>query len=267
MTLNHGEEFKIKATPSPELARKLVYLAAQDNDSVLTGLKSTQNGHRGGEADRKSREALQLARLADPGYQALSATINGKLDAMDEGSVHALQEIEQELTELRKAREKMLEQAYRDEQGRRIFMTKDESAAYYEDGSTLEDDEFAQVKHRLRGKPTWEDLQGTFEQEDALEAERGQIHKHDAERQGLRDDLAEGAISEEEATEREQEIEQSMPERVRRSYKAPEATQAEDNAAPPDAELSADELAALDARTEPAAAPATTPLNPGAPSR
>lgn len=37
MSMRPGEEFKIRATPGPELLRKLAYLAAQDNGSVLTG--------------------------------------------------------------------------------------------------------------------------------------------------------------------------------------------------------------------------------------
>lgn len=206
-----------------------------------------------------------LSRLTDPAYQALSATINSELDLMDQASVQALQDIEQELQEIRKAREKMLEQAYLDEQGRRIFMTGDESAAYCEDGSQLEADEFAQVKERLRGKPTWDDFDAFDKREAELSAERDQIHRHDAERQQLREDLAKGAISGEEAKQREKEIAEAMPERVRHSYNAPEATAAENAAAPQDTVLSADELAALEA-CAPSQEPAVASRKSDAPS-
>lgn len=239
MSINPGEEFKLKATPSPELARKLAYLAAQDNDSVLTAVRSSRASYQGsgsGKARSGADMLLQvlMARLADPAYQALSEQINGKLDLMDEASVHALQEIEEELAELRRERERMREQAYRDEQGRRIFMTSDESAAYYEDGGRVEDERFAALKDRLRGKPTWDKWQDSFRREEGLTAEREQIHQHEARRDELRDDLATGSISKEEAQRRAQEIGESMPERVRRSYKALEERLPE-NAAVPDA--------------------------------
>jgi hypothetical protein len=227
MTIDLGEEFKVKATPSPELQRKLAYLAAQDNDSVLTGgFKASTAGHRGSDSDkaRKRADALMLARLADPEYQAVSQRINNNLDLMDEASVHALQEIEQELLELRRERERMLAQAYRDEDGNAIFIAEDESAAFYEDGEQVDDEKFARIKDELRGRTTWDGLQRSHREEDDLVADRDRVHAFQAESQSkgdkLREDLAQGAISQDEAEQREREIEDSLPERARRSLDA-----------------------------------------------
>lgn len=224
MTLRPGEEFRSVAAPSQELLRKLAYLAAQDTDSVLTGgVRSIRDTFRSADSRKAATGAeilLQLTRLADPAYQAASQRINEKLDRMDEASVIALQDIERELRALRREREKMMEQAYRDEQGRRIFMTGDGSAAYYEDGTQVDDETFALIRERLQGKPTWESWQDLFKRGDELTAERDEIHRHDAARGQLRDDLAQGRISLEEAERRELEIEQALPERSRRSYDA-----------------------------------------------
>jgi hypothetical protein len=252
VSLSPGEEFKIKATPSQELLRKLAYLAAQDSDAVLTGgLRPGNAAHRHTDsAGRRTDAALQMARLADPAYQAVSERINDNLGRMDEASVTALQEIEEALATLRRERERMLEQAYRDEHSRLVFMTEDGTGAYYEDGTKVADDEFAQISEDLRGRPTWEQWQESLRKEEELAAERDLIHQHDAEREQLREDLAEGRISKEEAEQRERELEEALPERVRAAYAA---QQGADNAAAPETELSAEEAASLDVRSAPAA--------------
>lgn len=267
MSLSPGEEFRIRATPSPELLRKLAYLAAQDNDSVLTaGARSTGTAHaRSADKAIKAADALMMARLADPAYQALSAQINADLDLMDEASVRALQEIEEELAELRRVRERMLEQAYRDEQGRRIFMTEDGTAAYYEDGTKVTDGDLERHREQLRGRPTWEEMQRFDRRQEELSAERDQIHRYDAERERLRDDLREGKIPQEEAVRREKEIEEAMPERMRVHYARLRDPQAEAAAAQP--ALSAAERALLDGGSAPPSETAVSkPATPQAPS-
>lgn len=223
MSLGPGEEFRSVAAPSQELLRKLAYLATQDNDSVLTGgIRSIRDTFRGADSRKAATSTeilLQLTRLADPAYQAASARITEKLDRMDESSVIALQDIEQELRALRREREKMLEQAYRDEQGRRIFMTKDGSAAYYEDGTMLDDDEFALHREQLESGPRWEEWQDMHKRDTDLLTERDLIHRHEAACQELRDALAEGSISQEEAERRERELEEALPERVREHFR------------------------------------------------
>jgi hypothetical protein len=275
LAVNPGEEFNLQATPSQELLRKLAYLAAQDNDSVLTGSARGRSGTAARDSDTKAQRTdmlLQMARLADPSYQALSAQINANLDLMDTASVHALQEIEGELRALREQRERMLEQAYRDDAGNAIFMRADETGAYYQDGTQLADEDFAEIRPHLEDRPTWDEFQDTFHQEQAFEAERDEIHRHDAQREELREDLAAGRISKEEAREREQELEESLPERMA-SYDALKSGASGPGSTQEEAALSADELAVLGARTEhvagsdanetPAAAPSVPPPSPG----
>ncbi|MGH6922858.1 MAG: hypothetical protein ACRED5_03720 [Propylenella sp.] len=61
---------------------------------------------------------------------------------MDEASVEALQEIEEELRALRQERARVRKLAYRDEEGCLIFMTEDESAAHFEGGRRLTNEAF-----------------------------------------------------------------------------------------------------------------------------
>jgi hypothetical protein len=233
------------------LQRKLAYLAAQDNDSVLTGnVRSPRTAH-GSSSDKaaKTADALMMARLADPAYQAMSARINDNLGRMDVASVHALQEIEEELTKLRREREQMLDKAYRDEQGRAIFMTKDGTAAYYEDGTKLEDDEFARHRGRLPGHTSWDAWQANQQEEDALKAERDLIHRHEAAREELREAVAQGSISKEEAEQREHDLEEKLPERVRDHFRQ-QRGESPDHDAGADAGKDADSDLALSADEE-----------------
>lgn len=80
---------------------------------------------------------LRPTRLSDPAYLALAESINTELSLMDEASVNALQHIEPKLLDLRRRRDQMAKEACRDEQGRCVFMTRDETGARYEDGRAL----------------------------------------------------------------------------------------------------------------------------------
>jgi hypothetical protein len=229
MTANAGDEFRATATPGPELLRRLLYLAQIGSQAVLPRGFTVRTAFMGADAGASNPIAqamLRAARLADPAYQEMSARITGKLTRMDEASVIALQEIEQELQDLAREREQMRERAFRDERGRLMFMTEDESAAYFEDGSRVGDDDFATYRERLRGRTTWEQREADRRRVEALDEERRRIHRHDANRQQLQDDLASGSISYEEAAQREREIEEALPERVRRRYAPAEAAPA-----------------------------------------
>jgi hypothetical protein len=216
------------------LWRRLAYLAEIGSRAVLPRGFTVRTAFMGADAGANSaitQAMLRAARLADPAYQEMSTRIAGKLTRMDEASVIALQEIEQELQDLAREREQLRQRAYRDEQGRLIFMTEDESAAYYEDGGQVADDEFAVLRDALRGRTTKEQWEAYQRRRERLDAERGQIHTHDAQRNQLREDLAEGRIPKEEAERRERENEEALPARVRARY-APRTLA-------PDAELQA----------------------------
>jgi hypothetical protein len=221
MVANAGDEFRASATPGPELRRLLVYLAEIGSRAVLPRGFTARTAFASADAGANSaitQAMLRAARLADPAYQEMSTRITGKLTKMDEASVAALQDIEREMQELARERERLRERAYRDERGWGIFMTEDESAAYYEDGSRVADDEFTVLRDALRGKTTREQWQAHRRRWEALDEERAQIHRQDEERADLREQLRSGALSQQDAEQREREIEESLPARVRVRY-------------------------------------------------
>jgi len=114
----------------------------------------------------------------------------------------------------------MLEQAYRDEQGRAIFMAKDGTAAYYEDGTKVADDEFATLKDKLKDKPNWDEWEAKGQRRDELLKERDLIHQHEAACEDLREAVTQGSISKEEAERREGELEEALPDRVREHFRS-----------------------------------------------
>lgn len=229
MSLRIGEEFA-SHSGSAEWWRKRRYLDEIGSDAVLTNGAGDRADTASSGRRVASTSAMDLLQMLEQQRQREEQIqqINENFDAMDRASVEALQQIEEELLALRLEREQMLERAFRDERGRAIFMTEDESAAYYEDGTQLGDDEFRALRERLRGKPTWEQLQAQIKKENDLLAERGAIHTLQDERDQVREDLATGAISPAQAQIREQEIEAALPERVKRSYGSLQGKQAED---------------------------------------
>lgn len=214
MTLNPGEEFRLKATPDQALLLKLAHLANIGSGAVLTSGAGERIGNASSfrAAAERTFEMIRMARLAGPDYQAMSARINGDLERMDENAVDVLQKIEHALTELRLKRERLQEQAYRDENGRPIAMTQDGTAAYYVDdaGGRVDDETFHQIEEYLVGKPPVEEFADVGRQEDELETLRADIQTEMANGDRLREELAAGAISKEEAEQRAGEIQDAM---------------------------------------------------------
>lgn len=214
MAINPGAEFRIVASPTQAQLRHLLYLAEQDNGSVLTAgarspgvsdERSKRDSERAVEAIQ-TQAMIQAARLADPEYQAMSARINADLDDMDERSVIALQEIEYALTDLNLRREQMREEAYRDGQDRAIFMAEDGSAAFYEDGTQVDENTFLQIRGDLAGKPSIEAFRDLQRREDELTAHRDKIHAGMEAGDELREEIANGEIPCDEAERRAQDI-------------------------------------------------------------
>ena len=243
MNLSTGDEFRAAATPSQELLLKLAALADAGSGAVLSAATQDDGNpvRRAGTTDLFT-DIMHL--LAEQQREELMRALDDQLDRMDEASVRALQDIEDQLSALRRAREKMIEQAYHDEQGRAIFMKADESAAFYEDGAQLDDELFAAIKDQLRGRVTWDDVQANSDAQNALAQERELIHQADADRARLREDLAAGRITPDDAAQRLNELGQALPERVRRDYEG--AVSATDNGEPAaiDTSLSGADIAA-----------------------
>ncbi|MFY0311164.1 hypothetical protein ACFMBG_14840 [Leisingera sp. D0M16] len=240
-----GEEFQNVAAPSREVLRKLVYLAEIDSDSVISGHAAQRGALATERANRSAddfhninqmlaEQNIRAARLADPAYQALATSIGEDFDRLDEASVVALLQIEEELAELHRQRERLHAEAFTDTEGRTIFATEDQNAAYYEDGARLSDETFQQIRHRLTGRPTHEEWLSSLRREEELFAERDRIHHNETERARLLEDLANGSISKEDARDRRQTIREELPERVRKVASG--------------LELTDEELAALEAR-------------------
>lgn len=214
MTISPGEEFKAVATPGPEFWLRLAYLEVYGYGGVLTPF--SKDG--GPAANRRASSAgsiaemIRMARLADPDYQAMSVRINGDLDRMDENAVSVLQKIEHALIDLRLKRERLLEQTYRDENGRPIAMTTDGAAAFYVDepGGRVDDETFEQIREYLVGRPPMDEFLDVQRQKEELDTLRGDIQAGMSEGERLRDDLAAGSISAEDAERRSQEIHESM---------------------------------------------------------
>lgn len=254
-----GNDFRAVATPSQEQLRHLLYLAEQDNDSVLTvGVRAVGASGQEGKKDRdaaadalETQVTIQTARLADPAYQEMSARMNDELDQLDERSVSVLQQIEEALSDLRREREELLTRVYRDEHGRPIAMTEDGTAAYYvdEEGGRVDDETFLSIREDLEGGSTYEQFVRITESEQEFYARRDAIHEGMEAGDQLREDLAEGAISPEEAEQKIREIRESQDVALSAAEEA--IFEARDDAITPDA-----------AASEPAAAtiiPAATP--------
>jgi hypothetical protein len=211
MSLTSGDEFRAAATPTQELLLKLQALADAGGGAVMTAAESRATADRR-VAGERTADLVRMARLAEPAYQAMSMRIDEDLDRMDERAVDSLQKIEHALIELRLQRQRLLERTYKDESGRPIAITRDGSAAYYVDdaGGRVEEDMFLQIREKLAGMPVVEEFESIDDKVAALNAAREKIH--DAQQQGgfLRDDLAAGDVSAEDAGRRSAEIQGSM---------------------------------------------------------
>lgn len=121
MTVNAGEEFKLRAAPDQELLRKLSYLSAQDSESVLTGGIQSPRGF-GGEAKGNKRDGLadnlQFLTFEEQQRQDRLRRLNERLDDLDRQSLQALREAEQRLEEVK-------ENANRTKDGRLAFEAED----------------------------------------------------------------------------------------------------------------------------------------------
>jgi len=197
MTISPGEEFRIKATPSPALWRKLAYLAAAGSDSVLTS--NVQSGGNTGASARKTQDADMMASLAQILDQQRRreqqiTEFNDRLDALDLASVEALREAQERLDEIRRT-------ANRAKDGRLVFEDGDDGKIYDEHDTEVAADQIDRVqwnsdapkrsdlkdarrdleqaaefrekvqdaKDRLASNPADEDLAAMAEELDALE--------------------------------------------------------------------------------------------------
>jgi len=209
VTINPGEEFRIKATPSPELARKLVYLAAQDNDSVLTGLKSTSSGPRSADETKRRADAQFVRLFAIQQQQMQILTV--RLEALDQASEKALRQAQEDLESIRST-------ANRAKDGRLVFEDTN-GKIYDEQGQEVSKDAIdRQTWNPAAGK--WEDYQDAKQRIEEAQAYQQRIQEQ-------RERLGENPDAEDlKDIDRELDaLESQMPASVAREYQPPKPRQ------------------------------------------
>lgn len=157
MALSPGEEFRIMATPSQALLRKLNHLAQQGNDSVLTGsVKSAQNFQARDRAAKDDDGVLQTVQMF--AAQERLRELNDRLDALDRASTKALREAQENLEEVRRT-------ANRTRDGRLAFADED-GKIYDEDGNVVSSDEIDPAYWKSDG-PTRDEFRAARDAADA----------------------------------------------------------------------------------------------------
>ncbi len=159
LALTFGEEFRICATPSPELLRKLAYLARQDNDSVLTGaLRSTENfGSSSQKADQDRFAAFaQLVASEELHRQQQMQELSARLEVLDSQSQQAVLETQKRLEEIRRNANRTTDGrivfedkdgAIRDEEGTQVSVDNVDLAQWNADAPTYETFRDARERH------------------------------------------------------------------------------------------------------------------------
>lgn len=232
--MSPGEEFKLKATPSQELLRKLAYLAAQDNDSVLSVVKANAPG-RGASESRSRRTAdtlLQMTLMNDPAYRAMYERVGEKLDAADRATLKALEEARLRETQARRAYDELQERAAQLPDGTRVYRTEDGKAAYDENGRQLTAEEQASVDWQ-QGQPSWEEREQSRQRLDDAFRERAEVEQYQERVGELKRRHAEGDLSPEELKELDRAFGNDMPEAVRRHFEAEQGGAPRDEASIP----------------------------------
>ncbi len=173
MTLTIGEEFKGVATPTQELARKLLSLASADNDSIITGMKSTKGqGSNAGKAEKvKSDQFAQWFQQQSLEYQQLYNDTWSDLQDAQKENAEELDRVNRELKKIKDSIKEMNENAHKLPDGTAVYFTEDHSAAYTADGLKLEDDEIGKLAWNDKARP-WEEFDAKDKERDKKEAER-----------------------------------------------------------------------------------------------
>ena len=220
MAESPGNEFNIKAVPDQAMMRKLAYLAARDNDSVLTG--GVRSGNRNGArreqlADDDLDLLMTATQAAEAVYREALARVRRDLDIADQAAAQALAEIHELLAENERRRQTLLDRAVRLEDGTAVFLTEDGQSVVDEHGRVVDDDVAAALPAEdLRARPRWESLERINGDDERLHAEVEAIREDNERRAEARTRIESGDMSLEELEALERELDAAIPERVRR---------------------------------------------------
>ena len=151
MTESAKNEFQLSAVPGEELTRRLAYLAAQDNGSVLTGgfIKDATALEREG-SDRASQQAataMEFLAQQEQLRQQRIAELSSRLDSLEQAAREAMINAENDLAEI-------LSNANRDRNGRAVFQDQDGNIRN-EDGEIVDPTDVDMSEWDAEG-PTWE---------------------------------------------------------------------------------------------------------------
>lgn len=250
-----GSEFRLHAIPTQEQMRRLLYLAEQDNGSVLApGARDgrTGGGHSRG-ADRAMDDitaVMSLNEATEAVTRAAISRINHDLDIADEAAARTLEEIRRQLAENAARRQEALDNAYRDESGRALFLSEDGESVYDEYGNLLSPEEAAALPiDELKNHTSWDAFGAYDKRSEELLAEAERVEDGIDRRQEIRDRVAGGQLSLEELEALELEIDATIAPSMQTNL---EAVRAERGDPPPVADEDAPEPAenAADADTQ-----------------
>lgn len=207
MTLSPGNEFNASATPSQALLRRLAYLAAQGNGSVMTrGVRpGTDEDSRNG--DRRSEESLARELFR----QQQTRLIHDRLDALDRASAEALRKANERMEEIRR-------NANRAKDGRLVFMDEDDGRIYDEQDREVSYEDVDHEKWNPRGT-TRREFQEQGRKVDEAREYRRRVHEQ---RGRLDNDPSDDDLANLERDIRG--LETSMPSGVATEYRPPRAS-------------------------------------------
>lgn len=166
MTESAKNEFQLSAVPGEELTRRLAYLAAQDNGSVLAGgfiKDAAALGREGSDrATQQAATAMEFLAQQEQLRQQRIAELSSRFDWLEQAAREAMIDAENDLAEI-------LSNANRDRNGRAVFQDQDGNIRN-EDGEIVDPTD-VDMSEWDNDAPTWEAFEGAIEGRD-LAAER-----------------------------------------------------------------------------------------------
>jgi hypothetical protein len=169
--------------------------------------------------EREDRETLQAALLAS---QAQMAEFHSRLDTYDTATVEALMDNQRSLDDVDKKLDEMRSQAFVLPDGRRAFKTADGLHVFDEAGTEVRRDTLDPDMISGSG-PTWEAFKAGLDSKKQLQQERSGLLEFQARVDAAREKIDGGKVTKTELDALGSELENAMPDAVRRRV-APNAT-------------------------------------------
>jgi hypothetical protein len=248
------EEEKARLRAAQDFADAEAEMAGIDNGKIRRFTTSEEFKRAADARNGKHAETLAEKILREMTYEQVQTYVMQDLRIQDRAADMALRDIDRDIRHNREQHEKLLDNAYRLDDGRRVFMTRDSTAAYDEEGKKLSDHDFAKLpKQELLGHTKWDQLEASDAGWKQLKREREQVVQYQTEGRDLARRVASGKLSKDDLERFEEKHEENMPARLRSHVDQIKAESTPDAPQSPGI-LSADELAKINARPVSAAA-------------